>query len=102
MKFIQSEKNPLPSFTSKKIIFIICAILCALPVVSSPVALIIGFIVAQIIGNPYEIQSRKFSGILLKFAVVGLGFGMNIFSAIKAGKEGIIFTIISIVCLMFL
>lgn len=102
MKFIQSEEN-LPAFsTSKKIIFIICAVCCTLPFVSSPIALIFGFVVAQVIGNPYEVQSRKFSSILLKFAVVGLGFGMNIFSAIQAGKEGIVFTIISISTLILL
>jgi hypothetical protein len=28
--------------------------------------------------------------------VVGLGFGMNVTSAMKAGKEGIVFTIVSI------
>jgi uncharacterized integral membrane protein (TIGR00698 family) len=33
---------------------------------------------------------------LLQVSVVGLGFGMNINSALKTGKEGILFTIVSI------
>jgi len=73
-----------------------------MPFISSPMALVLGFAIAQIFGNPYELQSRKVSSFLLKVAVVGLGFGMNIFSAIKAGKEGIMFTVISISALMIL
>jgi uncharacterized integral membrane protein (TIGR00698 family) len=33
---------------------------------------------------------------LLQFSVVGLGFGMNISSALNAGKQGVLFTIASI------
>ena len=32
----------------------------------------------------------------MQFSVVGLGFGMNVHSAVSAGKEGFLFTIISI------
>lgn len=73
-----------------------------MPFVSSPLALVLGFLTTQIIGNPYEMQSRKLSGTLLKTAVVGLGFGMNMFSAWKAGNDGLLFTIISISGLMFI
>lgn len=102
MKIIHSQKSIFHQFTTQKIIFLGCALLCVMPFISSPIALVLGFAIAQIFGNPYELQSRKVSSFLLKVAVVGLGFGMNIFSAIKAGKEGIMFTVISISALMIL
>ncbi|WP_255481735.1 YeiH family protein [Flavobacterium sp. xlx-221] len=102
MKMIHSVKGLFQQFTTQKGIFLICAFLCLMPFISSPIALVLGFAVAQIFGNPYEIQSRKVSSTLLKVAVVGLGFGMNVFSAIQAGKEGIVFTVVSISTLMIL
>lgn len=99
MKIINSENGFFQHFTIQKGIFLLCAFLCLMPFISSPIALVLGFVIAQIFGNPYEIQSRKVSSTLLKVAVVGLGFGMNIFSAIK---EGIVFTIVSISTLMLL
>ncbi|XP_037929805.1 UPF0324 membrane protein BT_4609-like [Teleopsis dalmanni] len=63
-----------------------------MPFISSPIALVIGFIIAQLFGNPYEKLSKKASNLLLKVAVVGLGFGMNVFTAIHVGKEGFILT----------
>jgi len=57
-----------------------------------------GLVIAQFIGHPYLHLNHKATHILLQVSVVGLGFGMNIGSAIKAGKEGILFTIISIIC----
>lgn len=102
MKIIHSQKSIFHQFTTQKIIFLGCALLCVMPFIGSPIALVLGFAIAQIFGNPYELQSRKVSSFLLKVAVVGLGFGMNIFSAIKAGKEGIMFTVISISALMIL
>lgn len=94
--------NSISSTKNQKIIYILVAILCCLPFISSPIALILGFLVAQFFGNPYETTSQKLSSQLLKIAVVGLGFGMNVFSAINAGKEGLIFTIISISTLLLL
>ncbi|MDB5136152.1 MAG: putative sulfate exporter family transporter [Mucilaginibacter sp.] len=40
--------------------------------------------------------NHKATNWLLKVSVVGLGFGMNIFSAMHAGREGILFTVASI------
>ena len=102
MKIIHSEKGLFQQFTTQKVIFLTCALLCLMPFISSPIALVLGFTITHFFGNPYEIQAQKVSSILLKVAVVGLGFGMNIFSAIQAGKEGIVFTIVIIFTLMIL
>lgn len=59
--------------------------------------MLLGLIVAQFIGHPYLHLNHKATHILLQVSVVGLGFGMNVTSAMKEGKEGIVFTIVSII-----
>lgn len=81
---------------SQKIIFIIAAALSLLPFISSAIALLMGLILAQVMEHPYATASQKATHILLKISVIGLGFGMNIFSTIEAGKEGVLFTVASI------
>ncbi len=85
------------SITIREVIFFIAIILCLSPYISPPLALLIGLIIALIIGYPYSQLNQKATHLLLQISVVGLGFGMNVDSAMKAGKEGIIFTIVSII-----
>lgn len=80
----------------RKVIFILLALLCLTPFISAPVALLLGLIVANTIGHPYLQHNGKATKKLLQISVIGLGFGMNLHSAIKAGKEGLLFTIASI------
>lgn len=84
------------SLSARKTIFIIALIWCLTPMVSPPVALLIGFGIAQFVGHPFLHLNHKATSFLLKLSVVGLGFGMNVQSAVHAGKEGILFTIASI------
>ena len=70
--------------------------------VSPAVALFMGIALALTIGAPYTKQNKKVSKYLLQAAVVGLGFGMNLHSALAAGREGMIFTIVSVVGVMIL
>ncbi|MCW3463610.1 YeiH family protein [Chitinophaga nivalis] len=77
-------------------IFIIAAAATLLPVVQPPVALLLGIALAQTMGNPFAAITPRITHWLLQLSVVGLGFGMNIYSAGKAGKEGFILTIASI------
>lgn len=65
--------------------------------VSAPMALVLGILVAQFIGNPFAATTKPLTSKILQYAVVGLGFGMNANSAWQAGKEGILFTIGSLV-----
>jgi uncharacterized integral membrane protein (TIGR00698 family) len=92
------ESNP----SIQKAIFFTLAFLCLMPFISAPLALVLGFLVVQIVGNPYELASQKFVHILLQVSVVGLGFGMNTNSALKAGKEGFFFTVVSIFSVLVL
>lgn len=86
----------------QKAIFIAFAVSCLTPFVSAPLALVLGFIAIQFIGNPFEQTTKKLIHKLLQASVVGLGFGMNTNSALKAGQEGFIFTIVSIVSVLII
>ncbi|MEH6763320.1 MAG: putative sulfate exporter family transporter [Aequorivita antarctica] len=82
--------------TLVKVLFIICMVLCILGYVSSPVALVGGFLFTYFLGHPFLTLNSKAVNWLLKIAVVGLGFGMNLKETLAAGKEGFILTIFSI------
>ena len=81
-----------------------CYWLCAIGSlwVKPAVALFMGIALALTIGAPYAKMNKKVSKYLLQAAVVGLGFGMNLHSALAAGREGMLFTIVSVVGVMVL
>ncbi len=85
------------SITTRELIFLLAFVFCLSPLISPPIALLMGLIIAQFIGHPYLHLNHKTTHILLQVSVVGLGFGMNVSTAMKAGKQGILFTVISIV-----
>ncbi|KAF2519139.1 putative sulfate exporter family transporter [Flavobacterium salilacus subsp. salilacus] len=88
--------------TYKKILFFILMALCFTSYISAPLALAVGIAFAVFAGNPYAQESSKTVKYLLKIAIVGLGFGMNFYNAVKAGKEGLLFTISTIVLVLSL
>ncbi|HEU4789814.1 MAG TPA: putative sulfate exporter family transporter [Flavobacterium sp.] len=81
----------------QQVIFVLILLLCLFPIISPPVALVLGLVIANVSGHPFLHLNHKATNILLQVSVVGLGFGMNVHSAIAAGKEGFIFTIGSII-----
>lgn len=83
--------------TLQKAIFIIAMLLCLSTFVSSPVALVGGFILVFLFGHPFTELNHKAVNLLLKVAVVGLGFGMNITETLEAGQDGFLLTVFSIV-----
>lgn len=70
--------------------------------VTPPVALFVGLVFALLCGQPYSKFNKKTSKSLLQYSVVGLGFGMNLQSSLASGKEGMMFTIISVVGTMII
>lgn len=70
--------------------------------VTPPVALFLGLAFALICGQAYPKFNKKFSKYLLQYSVVGLGFGMNLQASLASGKEGMEFTIISVVGTMII
>lgn len=70
--------------------------------VSPAVALFMGIVLALTIGAPYGTYNKKVSKVLLQASVVGLGFGMNLHASLAAGRDGMLFTIVSVVGVMLL
>ena len=62
-----------------------------------PVMLFIGLAYALLCGQGYPALNKKISKTLLQYSVVGLGFGMNLYESLASGREGMLFTIISVV-----
>lgn len=70
--------------------------------VTPPVALFLGLAFALLCGQAYPKFNKKVSKKLLQYSVVGLGFGMNLQASLQSGKEGMAFTIISVVGTMMI
>ena len=90
----------MPVLNFKKIVFFVLLAICLLPFVNAPIALVIGVVLANTIGNPFREFSARAVKWLLQISIVGLGFGMNFYSAVHAGKEGLFFTIATIVMVL--
>lgn len=85
-----------------KHIFVILFIISLLPGVSPAIALFLGIVFALFIPHPFPYFAKKTSKLLLQYSVVGLGFGMNLHQSLKAGSEGLVFTIASVILVMFI
>ncbi len=85
-----------------KIVYVILALFCLTPFISAPVALFLGLAFALILGSPFPKFNKKTSKYLLQVSVVGLGFGMNLFDSFKAGSDGMLFTLFSVVSVMLI
>ena len=70
--------------------------------VTPPVALFLGLIFALSSGHAHPKFNKKVSKYLLQYSVVGLGFGMNLQASLASGKEGMEFTVISVVGTMLI
>lgn len=80
----------------QKAVFIILLAICLSPIGSPPVALALGLILAFTIGSPFPALGGKPTRLLLQGSVILLGFGMNLAAVVEAGKDGILFTIVTI------
>lgn len=65
--------------------------------VTPPVVLFIGLVFALLCGQAYPTFNKNISKKLLQYSVIGLGFGMNLQASLASGKEGMFFTIISVI-----
>lgn len=70
--------------------------------VSPPIALFLGLLFALLFGQAYPKFNKIVSKKLLQYSVVGLGFGMNLQASLQSGKEGMAFTIVSVVGTMLI
>ena len=84
------------------IVYLILAFLCLTPFITAPIALFLGLVFALTLGSPYPKFNKKASKYFLQISVVGLGFGMNLLDSVKAGSDGMLFTLFSVVSVMLI
>ncbi len=63
-------------------------------------ALFMGICFVLMIGNPYAQFSQDTSKWLLKLAVIGLGFSVDIYQVIEVGRSSIVLTLVSITAIL--
>lgn len=80
----------------RDLIFVAIAALCLTPVISSPVALLLGFALVTVGWVPQQIDINRLTKKLLSYSIIGLGFGINLDQAISASRDGIGLIITSI------
>ncbi|WP_171371699.1 YeiH family protein [Vibrio owensii] len=62
---------------------------CLTPFVSSPIALVIGFLLASFSLVPTELPIASFTKKLLSYSIIGLGFGIHFDQALAVTSDGI-------------
>jgi uncharacterized integral membrane protein (TIGR00698 family) len=85
-----------------KVIYILLVACCCTSFISPPIALFSGLTLALTIGAPFSNINKFISKHLLQISVVGLGFGMNLLDSVKAGSDGMLFTMFSVVSVLFI
>jgi uncharacterized integral membrane protein (TIGR00698 family) len=81
----------------RQVIFGVAILFCLTPLISAPMALVLGLLMALFVGHPFLHFNHRATQILLQVSVVGLGFGIDASTALKAGREGFLFTVVSII-----
>ena len=81
-----------------QLLFLALAVLSFSPLVSPPIALLFGILFVNIFGKVLETDT--FVKKLLQYSIIGLGFGINLNTAIEAGSQGFLFTVSTIALVM--
>lgn len=107
LQFLKHHNKPI--YTGILAVMLICLLLGYIPGmeavsgwVTPPAALFIGLAFALLCGQAYPKFNKKVSKKLLQYSVIGLGFGMNLHASLASGKEGMLFTIISVIGTMLI
>ena len=103
------KKNNKILYVSILAVLVVCLLVGYVPGLSAfaswvtpPVALFLGLVFALLCGQAYPKFNKKVSKKLLQYSVVGLGFGMNLHTSLASGKEGMLFTVVSVVGTMLI
>lgn len=80
-----------------RIIYILFAVLSLTPWINAPIALLLGLLVAFVMGNPFVDVSKKASKKVLQWSIIGLGFGLQLNSAFEVSKDAFWLTLGTIV-----
>lgn len=82
---------------SKRIFFVVVALLVLHPAISSAIPLCAGLAFALILGNPFQAKTRKLTKPMLATAIVLLGAGTDLSVVARAGLEGAVWTVVALV-----
>ena len=103
------KRNSKPVYVALLTVLSVCLLLDYVPGaqaasswVTPPVALFLGLAFALLCGQAFPKFNKKCSKKLLQYSVVGLGFGMNLQASLQSGKEGMAFTIVSVIGTMLI
>lgn len=89
-------------FNKQLVIFCSLALLCLFPVITSPIALVIGFTLTSLGLVPKQINTALLTKKLLAYSIVGLGFGINLSQAIAVSANNIGIIVCSIFATLLL
>jgi uncharacterized integral membrane protein (TIGR00698 family) len=99
----QTESLPSPyGFRIATPVLLLAGLLALTPLVTAPVALVLGAVIALTLGNPLQARTQVWTHRLLPLAVVGLGAEMNLGKVAQAGLHGLGYTAISLTLVMAL
>jgi uncharacterized integral membrane protein (TIGR00698 family) len=84
------------SINPRGALYLALAVFTLTPWSSPAQALLIGMAIGLLVGHPYARQSKKISGLLLRFCVVLLGFSMNLMIVLQVGLRGLGMAVVTI------
>ncbi|MBP6427677.1 MAG: putative sulfate exporter family transporter [Bacteroidia bacterium] len=92
------QPTPIPAKPNGLIVtifFVLIGLIVFLQL-SPSISLLMGLAIGIFAVNPYAKKSKTVTKYLLQGAVIGLGFGMNFTAVVAAGKDGFVFTLLTI------
>lgn len=98
-----SRLFPLPSPLLQKLFFLaLASLILFTPYLNSAMALGAGLMIGLLIGNPFKEHTGSLSKYLLQAAVVGLGFGIDLYQVAETGLMGMVYTFVSLAATMLI
>ncbi|WFB47246.1 YeiH family protein [Vibrio coralliilyticus] len=86
----------------KQLPFWLAMIICLTPWITSPTALVIGFLLASLGMVPHDFNLAKVTKKLLAYSIVGLGFGIQFKNALAVTSDGIGLIVTTIIGTLFI
>lgn len=90
------ERGNYYSKRGGKLVLLISGLLIILFQLSPTTSLLIGMVVVMVFGNPFPKATKAILKYLLQVSIIGLGFGMNFTKVVEAGRDGFVFTLLTI------
>ena len=93
---IKGEKGEHLLKRGGKIFLLISVLIIIIFHLPPTIALLMGMAVVFVFGNPYPKSTKTTLKYLLQASIIGLGFGMNFTKVVEAGRDGFVFTLLTI------